>query len=134
MELPDSPTLYDSDNNPIAVFRRPNGEEFSNHPEYMVRKQIHDQNVAAEKVTADRLARLAAERQAAEDLDDDTEETEDEDGDGTISYEEMSATDLKTKAAELGITIPKGTKRTGLIEMLNEADAEAKAASTPAEE
>lgn len=131
MELPDSPTLYDSDGNPIAVFRRPNGDEFSNHPEYMVRKQIHEQNAAAEKATAERAARLAADRAAAEDLDTDEEETSDEDGDGTISYEEMSATDLKAAAAEKGITIPKGTKRTGLIEMLNEADSVT--VSTPAE-
>lgn len=131
MEFPDNDDLFDSDGEKITVFRRPDGTEFSNHPEYMVRKSIHDSNKAAEAAQAER-DRVAAEKAAAEeDLDTDPDETADEDGDGTISYEEMSGADLKAAAAELGVDIPKGTKRTALIGMLNEVVA-AKA-STPAE-
>lgn len=102
MEEP--PELKDRDGNPIAVFRRPDGEFFSNHPDYPLALALHEQKAGQDEVEED-------------------EGVEPDNGDGDLSYAEMQSKDLVAEARGRGMTVPNGTKRSQVIEMLEADDA-----------
>lgn len=121
------PELFSSDGEKIVIHRDGQGNFFSNHPEYAVRLALHEE---AQRRKAEEDAKRKAEEEAAaaeaEDFDDEGGPSADNE-DGVVEYEEMNAKDLVALAKERKLTIPSGSKRHDVIELLR-ADDEAKAA------
>lgn len=119
-DMKEPPALKDSEGLPIVVFRRPDGEFFSNHPDYPMALAIHEQNEAL-------AAKAAAEAPPAPaEVDDDVVEDEpvaEDDGDGSVDYDEMQSKDLVALAKQRKLDVPSGTKRSQVIELLKQDDA-----------
>ena len=114
------PELFSSDGEKIVIHRDGAGNFFSNHPEYPVRLALHQEAKAREAAAQ----KAEAERRAAEESDDIDDEggPSEDDGDGEVDYEEMTAKDLVALARDRKISIPQGSKRHDVIELLREND------------
>lgn len=104
-DMKEPPELKDRDGEPIVVFRRPDGEFFSNHPDFPMAMALHKQNAT-----------------------DDDEVEEDEavqpdNGDGQTSYGEMQSKPLVALARDRGLSVPSGSKRSDVIALLEADDA-----------
>lgn len=115
------PELFDRDGEKIVIFRRPDGEWFSNHPDYPLALAMHRQAEAAKE-----KAQAEADAAAVQVVDD--EQVAGDNNDGVVEYEEMTSKDLLALAKARDLTIKAGSKRPDLIALLK-ADDEAKAAS-----
>jgi hypothetical protein len=112
------PELLDSSGEKIVVFRRSDGTLFSNHPEYELAKQIHEQGQQSDG-------------QDEETVEEDVQETPDN-NDGVKSYEEMTSAELVTLAHERGIKVTSGARRSAVIKAHEDWDAEQAAAKAEA--
>src|ERR1700746_2265669 len=109
----ETPELRDSAGEKIVIFRRPDGTLFSNHPEYEFAMAMHKQSLA--KVEAQPMP-----AEAEEPIEED-EAVEEDNGDGVVTYEEMTSADLGALLKERDIT-PPDKKRSTAIRMLQEYD------------
>lgn len=113
------PELFDRDGEKIVIFRRPDGEWFSNHPDYPLALAMHQQ---AE--TAKAKAKAEADAAAVQVVDD--EQVAPDNNDGVVEYDEMVSKDLIALAKARDLKVVSGMKRSDLIALL-QADDEAKA-------
>lgn len=111
------PELLDRDGQRIVIFRRPDGEWFSNHPDYPLALAMHQQAEAAK--AAEEAA--AVEADVVED-----EPVAPDNNDGVVEYDEQTSKELVALAKARDLKVPSGTKRSDLIALL-QADDEAKA-------
>jgi hypothetical protein len=121
-DMQEPPELFDRDGNKIVVMRNSDGTHFSNHPDYPMALALHQQAEAQRAAEAEKAfaeAAAAAEPEVEED-----EAVADDNNDGVVQYEEMTSKDLVTEAKRRDLKVPSGTKRSEVIELLQQDDTE----------
>lgn len=104
-DMKEPPVLKDRNGDNIVIFRRPDGEFFSNNPDFPMAMALYEQNGSD-----------------ADEVDED-EAVQPDNGDGKVEYDEMQSKQLLAEAKNRELTVPAKPTRSALIELLEADDA-----------